>query len=631
MPIKVRCKECSAVFAVSDKAAGRAVKCKNCDARVAVPAAGGASGGQAAAKRKRPRPAEASFDMASDPDDMFGGLDLRRAEDRRQKVCPSCTKPVDDEDFECPHCGVNIQTGALSQEQKKKRSRKGPPPEEFYKVIWPNAWKFLMGHKGFVFKTGILWGLSATMVIVAAFVLNWYTRTRALELHESAKGDITITKDGVFLDLEDKEEAEYDGVKYTPGSAYLTNGKGSYPAPEVAAWFSPPTYFWVFIFLVFLLSFGGWAWTLCAKIIQLTLAKEKKIKRFQGDMYGNMTTGFTSIFWPIVLMYPVIWIPIAMYFSGAVETASLITFIAIFMVPYLIFLPLALVHMSQQYSYRAWLISWMAKDLINTLVPTLYVSAIFFALVLVVPLGIAVGVAMGWNQVSEFYMNQIEVPALSAISSYTIADADSTGSFMFLRLPLLFMIGILGGTLLCTLLAFPSIFMMRVFGLFGLYFRPDMDLCNEQAPLSPAGFGPRFLAVQVDMVLAALIMGVCIWGSGMVYGLVNTLYESETIASGAYWVALVGSISISLGFYFANWESGSGRATLGKWTFGMLVVQDDNTPMPFNLALKRFWASMISVVTLSGTFTMCAFTPNHKALHDTMTKTKVVWRGDENM
>jgi len=569
MPIKVRCKECSAVFAVSDKAAGRAVKCKNCDARIAVPAA---TGGEAAPKRKRPRPTEPSFDEPSDHDDLFGGLDLRRAEDRRQKVCPSCTKPVDDEEFECPHCGVNIQTGALSKEQKKKRSRKGPPPEEFYKAIWPNAWKFLMGHKNWAFKTGVLWGLSATMVIIAAFVLNWYTRTRAVELKDTAEG-VTITVNGVFIDLKDKETAFYDGVKYTPGSTYLTDGKGRYPPPEIAAWFSPPTYFWVFIFFVFLLSFGGWAWTLCAKIIQLTLAKEKKIKRFQGDMYGNMTTGFTSIFWPIVLMYPVIWIPIAMHFSGIDDTVSLVTFIVLFLIPYLIFLPLAVVHMSQQYSYRAWLISWMAKDLVNTLVPTLYVSAIFFGLVLLIPLGTGVGLALGWNQVAEFYMNQVEVSVLSAISSYTIADADSTGSFMFLRLPLLFLICLPLGMLLSTLLAFPAILMMRVFGLFALYFRPDMEICNEQVPLSSAGFGPRFLAFQVDMVLAALIIGVCVYGSGFVRGLVNTLYESETIATGAYWVALVGSISLSLGIYFANFESGSGRATLGKWTFGLMCFR----------------------------------------------------------
>ena len=488
-----------------------------------------------------------------------------------------------------------------------------------------------MSHKSFAFKTGVLWGLSATMVIVAAFVLNWYTRTRAQELRDTADGKVTITENGVFIDLSDKETAFYDGVKYTPGSTYLTNGKGRFPTPEVAAWFSPPTYFWAFIFLVFLLSFGGWAWTLCAKIIQLTLAKEKKIKRFQGDMYGNMTTGFTSIFWPIVLMYPVIWIPIAMHFSGVDDTVALITFLVIFMIPYFIFLPLAVVHMSQQYSYRAWLLSWMCKDLVNTLVPTLYVSAIFFGLVLLIPLGLGIGVTVGWNQFSEFYMNQIEVPVLSAVSSYTIADADSTGSFIFLRLPLLFLIGLLVGTLISTLLAFPAIFMMRVFGLFGLYFRPDMDICNEQVPLSYAGFGPRFLAFQVDMVLAALIIGVCIWASGFIFGLVNTLYESETIATGAYWAALVGSISISLGFYFANWESGSGRATLGKWTFGMLVLQEDNRPMPFKLALKRFWASMLAIPTLFGSFIMCAFTPNHRALHDNLTKTKVVWRGDEGM
>ena len=100
---------------------------------------------------------------------------------------------------------------------------------------------------------------------------------------------------------------------------------------------------------------------------------------------------------------------------------------------------------------------------------------------------------------------------------------------------------------------------------------------------------------------------------------------------GSVWFAgVIGGTIGALGFYFANWESGSGRATLGKWTFGLIVLQDDNSPMPFDLAIKRFAMSSLSVLSLSGTFTMCAFQENHRALHDSVTKTKVVWRGDEN-
>ncbi|MEQ9408030.1 MAG: RDD family protein [Fuerstiella sp.] len=642
MPIKVRCQECSTGMTVPDKAAGRAVKCKGCGGRVPVPGGAGVSSApgqkrpakkRPVKKRRRPAPAaEPSFDDFGDPDDMFGGLDLRRAEDHRQKVCPSCAQKVDEEDIECPYCGVNIETGALSEKQKIRKARKGPPPEEFYGEVWGNAWKFLMSHKGWAVKTGLNWGLSLAMVVLSAFVLSWYIDGREQELIDSKEGAVTITSDGVLIEPTKEMDAVYDGVKYGTGSTRLINGRLMLPTPRIAAIFSPPSFFWGFIFLIFVLSCGGWAWTLSGKIVELTMTGQKKIKRFQGDMYANMTRGFVTIFWPIVLMYPVIWIPLAMHFLGGVAVnICVITFLVMFMIPIVVFMPIAVVHMSQPYTYRAWLINWMVTDLVNALVPTMFVSAMFFGLVLLVPLAAAIGVAVGWDQFTNFYTNSIEIPALGAMFGYTQDDAGSSFAFAFERMPLLFLVAFTGFTLLSMLLAFPAIFMMRVFGLFGLYFRPDLSLCVEQVPLSPAGFGPRFLAIQVDAIIAAIMCGVSFKGSKMVAGLVGSLYNSETVAEIAYWATMVISILCALGFYFANWESGAGRATLGKWTFGLIVLRDDNEPMSFNQALKRAALGLISIVSLSGTFVMCAFHPEHRALHDILTKTKVVWRGDENM
>ena len=659
MPIKVRCKECGQGMAVPDKAAGRAVKCKGCGARVAVPGAkveGGepakkapakkkkaksTEGGSAGAlpprkkkkKRRPPAAAAPSFDAFDNPDDMFSGLNLGGAEDEEVKLCPSCAQPVDEEDIDCPNCGVNVESGAMSVEQKARRARKGPPPEEYYGVVWKNGWAFLMNHKGYALKTGLLWGFSATMVIIAAFILNWYTRTRAIELVDTAEGDVTITATGVIIQpLKEggTGSATYDGVKYGTGSTRLVNGKAILPPPHIAAMFAPPTFFWAFIFLVFTLAFGGWAWVLSAKIIEVTLAKQKTIKRFQGDMFGNMTKGFTTLAWPVVLMYPVIWIPGAMFFAGVSQTVCIITFICLFLLPYFVFLPNAMVHMAQPYSYRAWLISWMGKDFLNTLVPAVFTSGIFVLLVLLPPLAIAIGIAVGWDQFIGFYMNTIELNALGPMG-YVIADADSSGSVSFLRLPLMFMVSFLCCTTLFTILAFPASMLMRIFGLFALYFREDMEVCVEQVPMSPAGFGPRFLAIQVDAIISAMLVAVAIFAAGFIAGLFQHLYDSPSAGRIIYWVCITAGVLGSLSFYFANWESGSGRATLGKWSFGMLVLQDDNSPMTFQHAVKRFFASLLTPLSAGITFLMCAFHPTHRAVHDTLTKTKVVWRGDEEM
>ena len=637
MPIKVQCKECSQVMAVPDKAAGRAVKCKACGARVAVPAAG--SGGAPRKKKKKkkrpPAPAAApSFDDFGDPDDMLSGLDLRRAEDRHQKVCPNCTKVVDEEDFECPYCGVNVETGVLSVQQRERRARKGPPPEEYYGVVLGNSWKFVMAHKGFVFKTGFLWGLSATMVIVAAFILGWYTRTRAEFLRESADGDVTITENYVLIKpKKDVGKAEYDGVKYGPGSTRLnSNGELRLPVPEVAAWLSPPTYFWAFIFLVFALSFGGWAWVLSAKVVEVTLAKQKKIKRFQGDIFANMTRGFTTLAWPAILMYPVIWIPGVMAALGVSPLAAGITLIVMLLLPYFVFLPNALVHMSQPYSYRAWLINWIGKDFLNTMVPAMYTSFLFIAMVLAVPLGLAIGVAVGWDNFTDFYLNTMEGKVLNSITGYTAESGqDSTWSMAFSRLPFLFTVSFLTGIIFFTLLAFPAIMMMRVFGLFALYFREDMDLCVEQVPLSPVSFGPRFLAMQVDGILIMLIGLVATVAASLLSKLFVMLYGLESIGTPVLIGGAILGTFVGVGIYFSNWESGAGRATLGKWSFGMMVLQEDNEPMPFKMAFNRFLAALITPLTAGLAFLMVLFTPNYRAIHDSMTKTKVVWRGDEDM
>lgn len=619
MPIKVRCQECSKVMGVPDAAAGRAVKCKGCGARVAVP---GGNSGQAPRRKKKKRRAparEPSFDDFGD--DPFGGMPLRSIEDSRQIVCPKCTKKVDEEDIECPHCGVNIETGALSAEQKQRRARKGPPPEEFYGAVWSNGWEFLKGHKMYAVRTALFWGLSLAMVIMAAYVLAWYIPSREQELIDSAEGPVQITATYVLIEPTKEAVAKYDGVKYGTGSARLKNGRVILPSPRMAAILSPPTYFWGFVMVIFFVACTGWAWTLSATIVEMTMSKQKKIKRFQSDMYKNMMKGFITVFWPTVLMCPVAWIPNAMAAAGADPQVSGILALVIYMIPFVIFLPIAVVHFSQQYSYRAWLINWMGKDLLNTFAPTLFVSAMFFGLVLLVPLGICIGIAVGWGHVANFYVSNIEGPTLTAMFGQGDLDA-SSWVFAFGKMPLIFLVSFTCCTLIGLIVAFPAVFMMRVFGLFGLYFRPDLALCNEQPPLSDAGFGPRFLAYQIDLIIVSLIVAA---------GVIVATLLSKLSGEWLFLPLIVTEVISGVLFYFANWESGSGRATLGKWSLGLIVVREDNEPMSKKQAVQRTLSAAVNLFTLYIPFIMCAFHKQHRAGHDLMSKTKVVWRGDENL
>ena len=80
--------------------------------------------------------------------------------------------------------------------------------------------------------------------------------------------------------------------------------------------------------------------------------------------------------------------------------------------------------------------------------------------------------------------------------------------------------------------------------------------------------------------------------------------------------------------YFSTWESGQNRGTLGKAALGIIVVDNDNQPISTRQALRRAVFCLISVLTLFIGFAMCAFQPDKRALHDLLSKTQVVWRGE---
>ena len=85
-----------------------------------------------------------------------------------------------------------------------------------------------------------------------------------------------------------------------------------------------------------------------------------------------------------------------------------------------------------------------------------------------------------------------------------------------------------------------------------------------------------------------------------------------------------------IGFYFATGESGAARATLGKAAIGLMALREDNKPMSRQQAFGRAASAFVTYLTLYIGFLLCLFRADRKALHDLMSKSKVVWRGEEN-
>lgn len=611
MPIKVRCQNCETVLNVSDQAAGKAVKCKQCGERVKVPLPG-------AGKPARKKPVETE----PDPDDPFGGLDLRSTEDTNRKVCPGCAAPVRVDDIECPKCGVTIATGTLSDKQRRRRERKGPPPEEFYRDVWSNAWKFLKRHKSYAVRTAVVWSVCLSMSLTCLYSLRFYVTKRIESLNAMVDENANIERRGntivINVPNESASNVEYDGTFYTEKGKSITLW-----APHIQAWREPPTIFWIVMTVVFQLGFGGWAWTLATNIAGLTMAGEKTIKRFQSDFFGNLTMGFRFYVWPTVLTLPVLAVAgVVGYFSplagGIIGGAAQIF-------PVLV-LPAAVVHMAQNYAYRAWLPTWMIRDFFRTFASSMYVFMMNFFLVFLLP-GAIVGTIAAMNARVASWLLVQETNVIAWLSSNVNNFGDGSNlEFLFFRGPVVFGSAFLFYFLLCLIISFPAVFMMRVIGLYGVYFRADLSIVNEFPDLEPAGFGPRYLAFIVDLIILVLLAGVGMF-IGQLFGMLFRFYGWSL--AGVLSLVAGGIASLVLwGMYFSRGESGAARATLGKWSIGLIVLREDDKVQTRKQALGRAAAALLSVLTLFIGFAICFFRADRRAMHDLMSKTKVVWQGE---
>jgi uncharacterized RDD family membrane protein YckC len=619
MPIRVQCGGCQTILNAPDAAAGKALKCRQCGGRVPVPAGNAAA---APAKPRPKRPVAPSDDSGSGDgeDDIFGGLDLRQMEDTKKKVCPGCAKPVTDEDIECPKCGVTIATGILSDRQRIRKERKGPPPEEFYKNVWGNSWKFLKKHWTFAVRTAVIWSLCLSMASTCAYSLSYYVTNRSKSLLEMAQKDtqnISIKGDYMYITVpkEKGSKVEFDGTYYQRSTVVW--------APHIQPWREPPSIFWIAMTIAFQLGFGGWFWTLGTTICNTTMAGEKRVKRFQFDFFANLTLGIRFYAWPTMLILPLLILPAILAPFSPILAAIVAGIFFIF--PVLV-LPAAVVHMAQKYSYRAWLLTWMARDFGKTIGASLYVFMLMFLLVILLPGAVLVTIGIFYGRVAGWLLAQ-EAAALEWLKGNVMDMGEGNLQFLMYQMPLIFSASFLFYGLLCSLIAFPIVFMFRVIGLYGVYFRADLSIVNEFPDLEPAGFGPRYLAWAVDSIVLSLLGGV---GNfiGALFGMLFNFYGWSIAGVLGQGVGAVASL-ILYGMYFTLGESGAARATLGKWSIGLIVLRDDDRPLTRDQALKRAFSAFVTSLTLYIGFLICFFRPDRKAMHDIMTKTKVVWQPEQ--
>ncbi|GAB3102484.1 RDD family protein [Lysobacter terrae] len=146
-----------------------------------------------------------------------------------------------------------------------------------------------------------------------------------------------------------------------------------------------------------------------------------------------------------------------------------------------------------------------------------------------------------------------------------------------------------------------------------------------------AGFWKRFAANFIDV----FVIGIVTWIVQMIvmagFGVSATLSArsdpSAMMAGAGLFGMLLGMFLIPLAMqavYYAWMHSSSRQATLGKMAVGIKVTDDDGQAISFSRGIGRYFATIISSLTVGIGYIMAGFTERKRALHDMVASTLVV-------
>ena len=150
----------------------------------------------------------------------------------------------------------------------------------------------------------------------------------------------------------------------------------------------------------------------------------------------------------------------------------------------------------------------------------------------------------------------------------------------------------------------------------------------ETAQFRYAGFWKRLVAYFIDSIIISVASGILLIPFLAVVGLgifsmhdSDLSYDTDTavgliIAMIAGYLVLVAGIAIAGWLYFALMESSSQQGTLGKMALGVKVTDLVGNRISFGRATGRYFAKMISSLTLGVGYLMAGFTQQKQALHD---------------
>ena len=146
-----------------------------------------------------------------------------------------------------------------------------------------------------------------------------------------------------------------------------------------------------------------------------------------------------------------------------------------------------------------------------------------------------------------------------------------------------------------------------------------------------AGFWKRFAAYFIDSFLVGIVTWIVqmivMAGFGVGAGLTARSDPGSMIAGAGLFGFMFGMVLVPVAMqavYFAWMHSSDRQATLGKMAVGIKVTDEDGQRISFARGIGRFFATMLSSITLCIGYLMAGFTDRKRALHDMVASTLVV-------
>lgn len=142
---------------------------------------------------------------------------------------------------------------------------------------------------------------------------------------------------------------------------------------------------------------------------------------------------------------------------------------------------------------------------------------------------------------------------------------------------------------------------------------------GSPSPVLYAGFWLRVAALLIDRFLLGFVnVSLCVFYvflSGMDWN--GEEWRTLSLASAVFGFLLKW-------IYFTLLESSASQATLGKAVIGIRVTDEQGRRITLFKANARYWAKILSLLTLGFGYLMAGFTRRKQALHDFVAGTLVV-------